>query len=120
MINNWINSIVFILAPEEEEKISLVSKATDEIFDFIFSYLLVKTEIDEIISQGIKKPSCSDLLPDTNNSMVELEKPSTLFKVAQGPEGRYFFSVKTSPPLKFPSRSASLVSLNTGNNWNQE
>ena len=28
--------------------------------------------------------------------MVELEKPSTLFKVAQGPEGRYFFSVKTS------------------------
>lgn len=37
----------------------------------------------------------------------------------QGPDGRYFVSVKTSPPLKFPSRSASPVSLNTGNNRNQ-
>ena len=62
--------------------------------DFISSYLLVKTEIDEIISQGIKKPSCSDLLPDANNSMVEVGKSSTLFKVAQGPNGRYFVSVK--------------------------
>ena len=33
LINNWINGIVFILAPEEEEKISLVSNATDEIVD---------------------------------------------------------------------------------------
>ena len=83
----------------------------------------MKPEIDEIISLGIKKPSCSDLLVDKNNLMVELEKPSTLFKVAQGPDGRYldyFVSVKTSPPLKFPSRSASPVSLNTGNNRNQE
>ena len=54
----------------------------------------MKPEIDEIISQGIKKPSCSDLLVDENNSMVELEKPSTLFNVAQGPDGRYFVSVK--------------------------
>ena len=77
----------------------------------------MKPEIDEIISLGIKKPSCSDLLVDENNLMVELEKPSTLFKVAQGPDGRYFVSVKTSPP--FPSRSASPVSLNTGNNRNQ-
>ena len=79
MINNWINGIVFILAPEEEEKISLVSNATDEIVDwliFIFSYLPVKTELDKIISPGIRKPSCSDLLADANNSVVELEKPS--------------------------------------------
>ena len=47
----------------------------------------MKPEIDEIISQGIKKPSCSDLLVDENNSMVELEKPSTLFKVAQDQTG---------------------------------
>ena len=89
--------------------------------DFISSYLLVKTEIDEIISQGIKKPSCSDLLPDANNSMVEVGKPSTLFKVAQGPNGRYFVSVKRPHLLNsFPSRSASRVSLNTGSNRNQE
>ena len=34
MINNWIYGIVFILAPEEEEEISLVSNATDEIVDW--------------------------------------------------------------------------------------
>ena len=74
----------------------------------------MKPEIDEIISLGIKKPSCSDLLVDENNLMVELEKPSTLFKVAQGPDGRYldyFVSVNLSLPLKFPSRSASPVFL---------
>ena len=60
----------------------------------------MKTEIDEIISERIKKPSCSDILADANNLMVELEKPSTLlppqlfFKVPQGPDGRYFVSVK--------------------------
>lgn len=41
MINNWINGIVFILAPEEEEKISLVSNATDEIVDWLISSFLI-------------------------------------------------------------------------------
>ena len=43
MINNWINGIVFILAPEEEEKISLVSNATDEIVDWLIFHLFLST-----------------------------------------------------------------------------
>ena len=41
MINNWINGIVFILVPEEEEKISLVSNVTDEIVDWLISSFII-------------------------------------------------------------------------------
>lgn len=41
MINNWINGIVFILAPGEEEKISLVSNATDDIVDWPWFHLFL-------------------------------------------------------------------------------
>ena len=36
-----MNGIEFILAPEEEEKISLVSNATDEIVDWLISSFLI-------------------------------------------------------------------------------
>ena len=80
-----MNGIEFILAPEAKLRggkdfIGVKCDRWDSWLTHYFtvSYLLVKTEIDEIISQGIKKPSCSDRLADENNSMVELEKPSTL------------------------------------------
>ena len=58
----------------------------------------MKPEIDEIISQGIKKPSCSDLLVDENNSMVELEKPSTWREILRFRKNVPTIPVKVSIP----------------------
>ena len=94
-----MNGIEFILAPEAKLRggkdfIGVKCDRWDSwLTYFIVSYLLVKTKMDEIISQGIKKPWCSDLLADANNSMVELEKPSTLFKQGHPTAifGKYLF-----------------------------